>query len=164
MNNVIKQYSQNSGFTLSEYKRIDTQVLIPADKTSMYTWRFEHELYARLVGKIVKDFDGKFAAYLLPRVIQYSEENHFASIALLRAKLLYVLKDYKQAMAAANEATSKDPLNDLYSNFAHISHVMYLSQQNRLRVEDLFGADVYTELFEKGLLNSCQMDEQGIAI
>lgn len=164
LNNIIKQYSQNNGFTLSEYKRIDTQVLIPAEKTSIYTWRFKHELYARLVGKIIKEFDGEFAAYLLPRVIEYSKVNHFASIALLRAKLLYVLKDYKQAMAAANEATSKDPLNDRYSNFAHISHVMYVSHLNHLRVKDLFGADIYNELLDKGLLNSCQIDKQGIAI
>ena len=146
--------------TFKENRRLLEQGL----RDEIFTWQFRHMMYMELSDTILRNYDKKFAAYLLPDMLVYAEDNAFHSMAYALARIYFVLGDYVQAKEYAEKAYQKNPEIETYSNFIHISQVLLISRNNDIPAADLFGQEHYQKLFDLDILSQQQFNQQGVAI
>ncbi|OQY16939.1 MAG: hypothetical protein B6I36_09625 [Desulfobacteraceae bacterium 4572_35.1] len=130
----------------------------------IFTWQFRHMMYMDLSDTVLRNYDKKFAAYLLPEMLVYAKQNAFHSMAYALSRIYFVLGNYSQAKKYAEKAYRKKPDIETYSNFIHICQVLLISRNNSIPTADLFGQEHYQELFDLGILSHQQFNKQGVAI
>jgi len=159
-----ERYVRLEKIDLDGYKDLEAQYLKNSLEDNIYSWKFKHELYSRIVTEVFFDRNKDLANYLIPDLLEYSEKNRFAVISYDLARTYYSLGEYEKAKLFSTEAVHKKPDENKYFDLLHLNNVMLISINNHIPLRQLLSPEHFEKLSDAHIIHPSQIGPDGVAL